>query len=400
MGPMTRVGDNQPNNPALRAQQAAQRGDKAYEKAKKEGVGGYAIDFWDGAAKNADADVKAGKANWLWGNTKWAGAKVMGFFARMSGVDEVEGRYAQNKELWKNGDASTGEKVKAGAWMTFESAMALMNFTGLGGIAKGMARRQAAKLVAKEGAEIAARLGVKQGTKVAAVGLGKAVKGMLPATPEAAAMVRTELMHLVKKLPTAGKLGAAELKVLQEGLTEVGKKYGVEVVFKQGAPQVLTEAGKVTVYGTGAAWHETLHVVQTVQTQATAMKSMAQRLGKEVAELSPKELKEAYTATVKTIETQGYAAFEEQAFKAVGSWGSKLDPAKYTKVLGEGLEQFERAMVTGTVPNVAPGLGAKFYGYLTKLGETQGEIAMNLSPIFMGTITRIRRTFDPINGDR
>ena len=393
------VGDPNGPNAALRAREAARRGDKAYETAKKEGMGGYAIDFWDGAAKNADADVKAGKSWWITGNARWAGAKVMGFFARMSGVDEVEGRVAQNKELWKTGDASAWDKTKAGAWLTFEGAMAALNFTGLGGIAKGMARRQAARLVAKEGAEIAARLGVKQGARAAAgAGLGKAIKGMLPATPEAAALVRRELASVVSKLPTAGKLGAAELKVLQEGLTEVGKKYGVDVVFKQGAPQVLTEAGKITVYGTGAAWHETLHVVQTVQTQATAMKSMAQRLGKAVTELSPKDMKDAYTATVKTIETQGYAAFEEQAFKAVGAWGSKLDPKKYIQVLGEGLGQFERAMVAGTSPNVVPGVGAKIYGYLTKLGESQGEIAANMSPVFAGIITRIRRAFEPSRG--
>jgi hypothetical protein len=400
------VGDtNGPNRTsATKAQLAAQNGQRAYEKAKKEGVGGYAIDFWDGAAKHADADVKSGKSWWITGNARWAGAKVMGFFARMSGADEVEGRFAQNRVLWKDDGASAGEKVKAGAWMTFESAMALLNFTGLGGIAKGALRRQAARVVAKEGAEIAARFAAKEGAEtaarlgakeLAAAGLGKAVKGMLPATAEAAALVRQELAAVVAKLPAAGKLGAAELEALQEGLVAVGRQHGVEVVFKAGAPQVLTEAGKITVYGSGAAWHETLHVVQTVQTQATAMQSMAQRLGKAVSELSAKEMKDAYTATVKTIETQGYKHFEEHAFQGVGTWGSKLDPAKYAKALEDGLGAFERALVTGTAPNVAPGLGARIYGAMTGLGESQGEIAANFSPIWAGIVTRIRRAFEP-----
>ena len=47
------VGDPNGPNAALRAREAAQRGDKAYQTAKKEGMGGYAIDFWDGAAKDS-----------------------------------------------------------------------------------------------------------------------------------------------------------------------------------------------------------------------------------------------------------------------------------------------------------------------------------------------------------
>lgn len=399
------VNNNTNLDPTARAQAAAQRGEQAYAKAKKEGAGGYAIDFWDGAAKNAEKDVKSGESWWITGNAKWAGAKVMGFFARMSGLDEIEGRTAQNQELWKGG-ASAWEKTKAGAWLTFEGAMAALNFTGIGGIVKGAGRRAAMRVAAKEGAELAARLGAKEGAEVVArmgategaaavAGLGKAIKGMLPATPEAAAMVSRELGAVLAKLPTAGKLGAAELKVFQEGLEAVGKKYGIDMVFKTGAPQVLPEAGKITIYTTGAAWHETLHVVQAVQTQATATASMAQRLGKSVAELSPKELQQAYKYTAEMVEKVGYAAFEQQAIKASGFWQLGLNAKQYTKVVGEGLGQFERALVTGTTPNVAPGLGARIYGGFAKLGESQGELMANMGLFFSGVITRVRRSINP-----
>lgn len=388
--------NNDPTN-ALRALHAAQSGQAAFEKAKKEGMGGHAIDYWDGAAKNATKDVEAGKSWWITGQAKFAGAKVMGFFAKLSGLDGLEGRLAQNKTLWAEGGASTGEKIKAGAWLTFEGVFFALNFTGLGGMAKGILRRQATKFVAKEGAEIAAKYGVRVAEqKLVGAGLGKAIKGMLPATPEAAALVRKELAAVIAKLPTAGKYGAAELKGLQEGLVAVGKKYGVEVAFKAGPPQVLTEAGKITVTGLGtAAWHEMIHVVQTVQTQATAMASIAQRVGKPVSQLTKAHLGEAYTATVKTLETQGYKHFEEQAFKGVGAWGQTLNPARYTKVLTEGLGQFERALVTGTAPNVAPGLGAKIYGLLTALGQTQTEIVLNLTPVYSGTRWLYRTLSEP-----
>ena len=389
-----KVGDNSAPNPALRAQQAADRGEQAYKKAKKEGVGGYAIDFWDGAAKNADKAVKSGESWWITGNAKWAGAKVMGFFARMSGFDEVEGRAAQNKTLWKDGDATAGEKAKAGAWMVFETGLALLNFTGVAGIG----RKAGGKVVAaaaKEGAEAMARFGIKEGAAAGSVAASKLVRGMLPATPEAAAAVKTELAALLRKLPTAGKLGAAEIEMMHKGLTEIGKKYGIEVVFKTGAPQVLPSAGKIVVAGTGAQAHEAVHIIQTVQTQGTAIKSFAQRLGKEIAELTPRELEQAYAATAKTLETQGYRHFEEHAFKAAGTWGSKINPAKYKQVVMEGLEQFEKALVTGTMPDVAAKGGAKFYGDLAGLGQSQGQIFLTLGNFWSAIITPIKRTFNP-----
>jgi hypothetical protein len=268
--------------------------------------------------------------------------------------------------------------------------MAALNFVGLGGIAKGMARRAAAEAVAREGAQIAARFGVEE-----AAGAGaKAIRGMLPATQEAAGLVRSELMDVVGKLPRAGKWGAAELAAFQKNLAEVGEKYGVKVVFKAGPPQVLTKAGEITVTGAQAAgWHETLHIMQTVQTQATAMASMAERLGKPVARLTAKEAEAAYTATTRTLETQAYKHFEEHAFQAVGTWGTKLDPARYLKAATEGLQGFEKALVTGTAPELNPNLGARMYGNMTKLGESQGEIFMNMGPLWSGVAARLRPAF-------
>ncbi len=99
-----------------------------------------------------------------------------------------------------------------------------------------------------------------------------------------------------------------------------------------------------------------------------------------LSKLTKGEIDEAFKATVKTLETQGYRHFEEEAVKAVGFLGKDLKPATYKKVLLEGLGQQERALLQATAPNFQVGVGGRLYGDLTILGESQVEIMANLSP--------------------
>jgi hypothetical protein len=83
-----------PTASQLRQQEEAE-GRMAYEEAKKTGIGGQAIDYWERAEKQVEKNVSDGKTHWVVGGFEATGAKVMGFFARLANIHEVEGRAAQ-----------------------------------------------------------------------------------------------------------------------------------------------------------------------------------------------------------------------------------------------------------------------------------------------------------------
>jgi hypothetical protein len=376
-----------PTASQLRQQEEAE-GRMAYEEAKKTGIGGQAIDYWERAEKQVEKNVSDGKTHWVVGGFEATGAKVMGFFARLANIHEVEGRAAQLGYEMGSAHVTTGDKIKTGLWLGLESFFAATNFTGLAGLAKGAVRRQAAKLTAKEGEAIVAKYGkvlvAERGTQAAVEGAevaGKAIKGMLPARAEAAALVRKDLAEVIAKLPAEGKLKPADLERFAEGLKGVAKKYGIDFSYAKGLPEVTGDATRIHLKTMGIGdWHEYSHMVQMIQSRATALESHALRLGKDVSQLSKAEIGEAFKATVSTLETQGYRHFEEEAVKAVGFMGKELKPSTYKQVLLEGLGQQERALVTATAPNFHVGVGGRLYGDLTVLGESQAEIMANLSP--------------------
>lgn len=384
---------NQPNppapTPAKLAEQAATEARQAYEEVKKTGLGGQAIDYWERAEAQVGEDVSNGKTGVAVATAKATGFKIMGFFAKLSGIHEVEGRSAQFGYLMGHPHASTGDKVKTGLWLGAESFFAATNFTGLGGIAKGALRKQAAKLAAKEGSEITAKYAAilvaeRGGRRLAVEGAeaaGKAIKGMLPVKAEAAALVKADLAEALAKLPAEGKLKAVDLTRFADDLKGVAKKYGIDFTYAKGLPEVMGDATRIDIKTMGMGdWHEYAHIVQMIQNRATALQSHAMRLGKDVSKLTKGEIDEAFKATVKTLETQGYRHFEEEAVKAVGFLGKDLKPSTYKKVLLEGLGQQERALLQATAPNFQVGVGGRLYGDLTILGESQAEIMANLSP--------------------
>jgi len=353
----------------LQRAQVRRDADASYQDARKNGIGGSAIRFWDEAGRKAKADTDSGRIAKPLGQLKQAGAGVMKFLAQMSNVAELEGSAAKLGYLSGSGVATRGDLAKASAVTALDAGLAATNFIGVGGIVKGSARRAAAQQLIRQGE---ARFG-------AAVAKD-AVKGMLKARPSAAASVADDLKRIVGTLPDQGKLGAKEAEAFLGKLQPFAARYGMDFQFgKSMLPEVHASATKVSIktMGGGTDWHEYVHVVQTLQNRATALASQAERLGKPIAKLTGKEVDEAFTFTAKTFENQAYRHFEEGAVKATGFMAGALRPDHWKKVVGSSIDAQAKALVDGVMPNFRVGLGGKLYGDMTALGQSQAEILMN-----------------------
>jgi len=349
--------------------------DDAYDEAAKTGVGGQAIQYWKDAQKHIAEDVTDGKTGVLAGTALTTGARVMQFFAEMSNVAEVEGSAAKLGSLSGSSQATAGDLAKASGMLALNVALAASNFIGIGGAAKGAARRAAAEKLIQEGEVLFGKAAVQGG-----------IRGMMRATMETASTVAQDLKGIVSQLPDAGKLNPAEAETFLTGLKEFAAKYGIDFKFAKGAPEVTGDAThlSITTMGGKTDWHEYVHVVQMLQNRATALATQAERLGKPIAELTAAEANQAYKFMAETFEAQAYRHFEEGAVKATGFMSRGLNPETYKAVVSASLDSQATALAKGVMPDFHVGLGGRLYGDLTILGQSQAEIAYNLSPILSG----------------
>lgn len=353
----------------LQRAQVRRDAETSYQEAKRDGIGGSAIRFWDETARKAKADLDNGRIAKPLGQLKRAGAGVMKFLAQMSNVAELEGSAAKLGYLSGSGVATRADLAKATAVTALDAGLAATNFMGVGGMVKGSARRAAAQQLIRQGE---ARFGASVAKD--------AVKGMLKAKPAAATAVADDLKAIVGTLPDKGKLGAREAEAFLGRLQPFAARYGMDFKFgKSMLPEVHASATEVSIktMGGGTDWHEYVHVVQTLQNRATALASQAERLGRPIAKLTGQEIDEAFTYTAKTFENQAYRHFEEGAVKATGFMAGALRPDHWKQVVASSIDAQAEALVKGVMPNFRVGLGGKLYGDMTALGQSQAEILMN-----------------------
>jgi hypothetical protein len=181
----------------LQRAQVRRDAEASYQEARRNGIGGTAIRFWEEAARKAKADTDSGCIAKPLGQLKQAGAGVMKFQAQMSNVAELEGSAAKLGYLSGSGVATRGDMARASAVTALDAGLAATNFIGVGGIVKGSARRAAAQQLIRQ-----------REARFGAAVAKDAVKGMLKAKPAAATAVADDLKRIVGTLPDQGKLGA------------------------------------------------------------------------------------------------------------------------------------------------------------------------------------------------
>ncbi|MBX9724417.1 MAG: hypothetical protein K2X81_23610, partial [Candidatus Obscuribacterales bacterium] len=287
------------------------------------------------------------------GHAKEVAARTMDGLLAISGLEHVE--TGVSKVVKDLDEVVPEEKLKSDLkWLGIDTALAAATFVpGFGAAAKG----EAVYRTAKAGSEIAGMVGT--GARVSeSVGakLAEAAKEALPATGEN--LSKESLTNFVGKLQ------------------EIAGKYGIELK-KGGVVGESTGSINTIEYSSKAGGpHEIVHVVQQLQTRATALEARAVELGKKVGDLTQAERLDVFNKVVKPFEETAYNQHEMFA-GAAHSWGHTS--SQYREVIMENLKSFQKALASATVPEAKVNAAAKAYGELPNLlGRSQKEIAKNL----------------------
>ena len=332
---------------------AFEKGHDLINKVFPDGIIAPARDYWKAMAK--EGDTQGG----ISGNAKMVAGKAMDGLLALSGLGNVED--GVNKVVKDLDDVVPPEQLKHDvAWLGVDTALAAATFIpGITG-AKAMAKGGTAFRTAEAGTEIAGMAATKAGLSES-VG-SKLLTAIKEALPEAGAVTKESIGNFVGKIQ------------------KVASEYGIQI---KEAGMIGESSGGMNViqYSSKAGGpHEVAHVLQQVQTRATALESQAARSGKSVAELTQAERATAYETIVKPFEDVAYNQHEMWA-GAAHSWGKTS--AQYAEVLSNNVKAFESALTTGTVPEALVSAVSKAYGHIPNwLGRSQMEIAKNLgSPV-------------------
>ncbi|MDO8806001.1 MAG: hypothetical protein Q7R35_16410 [Elusimicrobiota bacterium] len=285
------------------------------------GPASYAKTWWKDLEKEQE-----GKKGFMAGLTKYTAKTAQGLIS-FSSLADTETSYQTLKVDYKNG-ASTGTLFKDGAILAKDGALAAVTFIPGANLLKSAKAGDGLIKVAKA---------------------GSAVTGMVKAEASTAKAVAKEINAVIK--------ASANSDDVVKGVTEVGKRYGVEVAQGGRIGESVGTASNVVYNGTVGKAHEVVHVVQQVQTRAT--------------------LGTAAEGSISAFEKVAYAQhemFAKEATKLLGTEGSG-----YMSALAKNVGSFETALTNGTVPDAAVSIGSRIYGYIPSLlGTSQAQIAANL----------------------
>lgn len=338
---------------------AFEKGHDLINKVFPDGIIAPAREYWQSMAKEGkeQGGVSGTAKNWT--------ANVMDGLLGVSGLGSVED--GVQKVVKDIDDAVPPDQLKKDvAWLGVDTALAAATFIpGVTGM-KAMAKGGTAFRTAEAGTEI--------------VGMAATKAGLTES-------VGSKIMTAIKEaLPDVGTVTKENLGKFVDKLKGVASEYGIAIK-EGGVIGESTGTMNAIAYSSKAGGpHEVAHVVQQLQTRATALEAQAARSGKTVAELSQAERAAAYENIVKPFEDIAYNQHEMWA-GAAHSWGKTS--GHYADVLANNVKAFEQALTTGTVPEALVGMGSKLYGALPNwLGRSQAEIAKNLGSPVANTIQR------------
>jgi len=286
------------------------------------GPASYAKTWWKGLEKEQE-----GKKGFVAGLKKYTAKTAQGLIS-LSSLADTETSYHALQTDRKNG-ASTGTLIKDGAILAKDGALAVVTFIPGVNMLKSVKAGEGMIKVAKA---------------------GTAVSGMAKAEAATANAVAKELNAVIK--------ASANADDVVKGVTEVGKRYGVEVAQGGHIGESVGTASSVVYNGTVGKAHEVVHVLQQVQTRAS--------------------LGTAAEGSISAFEKVAYAQhemFAKEATKLLGTEGSG-----YMSALANNVGSFQTALVNGTVPEAAVSAVSKAYGYIPSLlGTSQFQIGANLA---------------------
>lgn len=332
-----------------------------FNKVFPDGVIAPSREYWKDMVQNGQKEKGVG------GAAKRIAGNIMDGALGFSGLGNVED--GANKVVKDVDDVVPVDQLKKdAAWLGVDTVFAAATFIPGATGAKAMGEGGTLFRTARAGAEIT---------------------GMTGAAAEVSESVGGKLLGAIRDtLPEAGeKLSKEGVSNFVGKLGKIAREYGIEI--REGGVVGECNGGIDTIeYSSKAGGpHEVAHVLQQLQTRATALESEAANLGKTVAELNPAERAHAFDSMVRPFEDVAYNQHEMWAGQA-HSWG--VSSSHYSDVLAANVKSFEKALSTGTVPEAAVSVLSRAYGELPNwLGRSQAEIAKNLGAPVSNTMQHI-----------
>ncbi|MDQ7823633.1 MAG: hypothetical protein RDV48_12610 [Candidatus Eremiobacteraeota bacterium] len=327
-----------------------------------------AVQYWKGVAENQDRLVAQGKRNPYVGAACKTGAQIMNGFIAISGLHEVE--KSSGKLGWDVGSGASNTQIaKDTGMLLFDSTMAGLTFLPAGKVLQGVKGGKGLYTTAKA---------------------GEAITGMVKAGKGAAAPVAGEITAAIEKtIPQGGKVTAEHSKALLSELTDIGKKYGITIQEGGKVGESVGSMNKILVNTKAGGSHEITHVVQQLQTRATALEAQAQKLGKPVKDLTAVERQGAFQNMVKPFEEVAYNQHEMWAKEATKLGGGAK--SSYADALKRNVASFEEALSGGNVPSAEVSGLSRAYGEVPNiLGRSQGENLSNVGQIQLRSVNYAR----------
>lgn len=326
-----------------------------------------AVAYWKQVAAEQDRLVSEGKRSPFLATTYKTSAQIMNGFISISGLHDVE--KSAGKLGWDMGsDASAGTIAKDAARLGFDSSMSLLALLPAGKAIGGMAKGEKLFTTAKAGTEIAG-MSLKAG-KTAAGGVADELAGAI-----------------AKTIPEGGEVTAQHSKALLSELKSIGQKYGIEIKEGGNVGESVGKMNQIMVNTKVGGPHEITHVVQQLQTRATALEAQAQKLGKTVGELTPAERTGAFKNFVEPFENAAYNQHEMFAKGATKFGGSAK--STYGEALKDNVKSFAEGLAEGKVPEANVGAVANAYGRLPNVvGRGQGQMLINTGSVTAASVNK------------
>ncbi|MHC9542357.1 MAG: hypothetical protein AB9903_22840 [Vulcanimicrobiota bacterium] len=336
---------------------------------KPGGVVHDAYDYWNQLDKSKDTSMQGDWKSKCSGGIVKGGSKLMKGLISISGLREVED--SSGKLGYDVGRGAPRETIlKDSGKALFDTGMAAVTFIPAGKVLAGLSKGKKLYTTAKGG------------TAITSMALNAGKSASKPVAQELTAAIS-------KTIPEGGKVTAEHSKALLGELTEIGKKYRINI--KEGGMlgQSTGSIDNIAVNTKVGGPHEIGHVVQQLQTRATALEAQAQKLGKPVNQLSQAERKDAFEKFVKPFEEAAYNQHEMYALDATTRTGAAR--STYGESLKKGVAHFEEALSSGKVPVAEVSTTANVLGRTPNvLGRSIGESGLHAGYIGAGSVNYTR----------
>ena len=338
-----------------------------------DGVAHQADHYWEDYRDSLGEEVSSGEMGPTEATVKHTYATVMGFFVDLSGFKQVERSAAHlGHDVGHGADGWT--VTKDSAVLLGNSALAGSNFLPIAGAARGVSSWRSGLAPTRSGSVPLISRGTKAGTSIR----------MLRAGSAAADEVAAGLKAAIRAAAPEGRITAQNMDDVFRSVRSFADEYGIQLTKGGNLGESVGSIDIISANLKAGGPHELAHVIQQVQTRATAFASVADDLGKPVSALTQAEKARAFDQFIRPFEAATYAHHERYAYEATGFGGRGGN--RYGAAIESNIDEFAQAYQQGTVPNTRVGVGARAYGEMPEvLGTSQAEMGYNTVGATAGT---------------